>query len=434
MAYAIKISEYPNNVAKQINSLLCLQPKQAGNKFAARGKKEAPVFFLRVDENFVHLPYLFASSFFQVIPNVDFDFPRTEMEFTGELRQNQISTEKEAWGMLCNYGTSTLGLYPGFGKTILGAKLCSRTKLITAVLVHREILTSQWKKTFEEFTTAKVWIVGSEKPEGYSVIICMDARWKSVSEKERDSVGFLIIDEAHSFCTRSRVDCLLAFHPKYILAETATLERDDGMESMIYAICGKHGVFRQTNKPFCVTKVVTEIKPERKTDRMGNLEYGRMVKSVLENDDRNNGILKIVENHPENSILILTWLVDHTKLLHKELKSKNESCDYLCGAKKSYKDCRVLVGTMSKIGTGFDQATACADYAGGEFDILILACSMRKISMITQNVGRIRSQTPIIFCFVDDDPIFENHWRILKSWFLNRGGNIEEKSMKNLCL
>ncbi len=109
-------------------------------------------------------------------------------------------------------------MYPGFGKTILGASLASRVKLMTVILVHREILTVQWKKTFEDFTTAKVWIVGEKNPPSEcDVIICMDTRWHLIPKFMKDACGFLIIDEAHAFCTPTHVGCLLAFHPKYMI-------------------------------------------------------------------------------------------------------------------------------------------------------------------------------------------------------------------------
>ena len=46
-----------------------------------------------------------------------------------------------------------------------------------------------------------------------------------IPQNIRDQVGFLIIDEAHKYCTSSSIPCLLAFHPKYILVISDTLER-----------------------------------------------------------------------------------------------------------------------------------------------------------------------------------------------------------------
>ena len=121
----------------------------------------------------------------------------------------------------------------------------------------------------------------------------------------RDAVGFLIIDEAHAFCTPTHVGCLLAFHPKYILAETATLERDDKMELMIYAICGSHGVFRELDKPFSVVKVITNTKPVRKQNRVGGVDWHSLVQSTLFDERRNQIILDLVTTNHDKTILII---------------------------------------------------------------------------------------------------------------------------------
>ena len=163
MAFAIKRSTISQSAVNSIRNMLHFQPDVPNTKYN-RGNTLEPILFYNIDGDTVHLPFLFAASLFQITPNVDLPYPITELQFTGTLRENQIKVEKESWEQLEKYGTSTLGLYPGFGKTILGAKLASRAKLMTVVLVHREILTIQWKKTFEDFTTAKVWIVGEKNP------------------------------------------------------------------------------------------------------------------------------------------------------------------------------------------------------------------------------------------------------------------------------
>ena len=432
MAYAIKRSSISPAAANSIRSMLCLQPDVPNSKYNRNNNPE-PILFYNIDGDTVHLPYLFAASLFQITPNVDISYPVTQLEFTGVLRENQVSVEHESWGQLETYGTSTLGLYPGYGKTILGAKLASRAKLMTVVQVHREILCGQWKKTFEDFTNAKVWVVGEKNPPPIcDVIICMDTRWHHIPQFMRDAVGFLIIDEVHAFCTPTHVGCLLAFHPKYIVIESASLMRDDGMDSMIYAIAGNHGVYRESNMPFEVIKVVTNTKPTRTRNRMGGVDYAALVEDTLLNKRRNTIILDIVARHQDRKILILTSLRNHAILLHDCLQERKIPSDYLCGTKRGYTDSTVLVGTVSKIGTGFDPATSCPTYAGRPFDILILCCSMKKYSMLIQNVGRVfRAEFPTVYHLVDNDDIYKSHWYKARKWYLARGGTITDWDIPN---
>ena len=432
MAYAVNRSTISPTHANSIRTMLCLQPDTPNSKYNRNNVPE-PILFYNIVGDTVHLPYLFAASLFQTTPNVDIPYPITQLEFTGTLRQNQIPVEQESWDQLERFGTSTLGLFPGFGKTILGAKLASRAKLMTVVLVHREILTTQWRKTFQDCTNARVWIVGEKNPPPIcDVIICMDTRTHLIPQQMRDSIGFLIVDEAHAFCTPTHVSCLLAFHPKYIVIESASLERDDGMHSMIYALAGNHGVYRESNIPFSVMKIMTNTKPVRKHNRMGGVDWAALVQDTLMDQRRNQIILNLVRSNLDRKILILTSLRDHSTLLYDSLQQMGIPSDYLCGTKRGYTDSTVLVGTVSKIGTGFDPATSCPTYAGKPFDLLILACSIKKYSMLVQNVGRVfRAQFPTVMHLVDNDDIYKSHWYRARKWYIARGGTITDHNITN---
>lgn len=433
MAYAISCLNLTPAHLETIQNMLTLKPEISYNKYAKESPPE-PIIFYYIRESMLYLPYLFASSLFQIIPNLNNDFLNTNLTFTGTLRPTQVTVEAEAWGQLQRIGTTTLGLFPGFGKTILGASLAARAHLLTVILVHREILTIQWKKTFEDVTNAKVWIVGEpHPPETCTVIICMDTRCDAIPKEVRDQVGFLIIDEAHAFCTPSHVACLLTFQPKYIVVESATLERDDGMETMIYAMCGTHGVFREFNTPFNIVKILTNTKPIRKLNRMREIDYIALRANTLFDARRNQIILELTARNLNCKILILTALVDHAEYLHQALVQRGIKSDCLCGTKKGYQDATVLVGTVSKIGTGFDQANFCPTYDGRPFDLLILVTSLRKTSALVQNVGRLfRSKTvPTLYHLVDNDDIFKNHWNKCRKWYLKHGGVITEHDIPN---
>lgn len=422
MAYLIERNKINKEQSKDILKALSINSLE----------NDTNIKFYLIEDGILKLPYIFGISFFQNIP--DFNFKIHNYEFTGQLRENQIEVEKEAWNQLETYGTTTLGLYPGFGKTILGAKLCSNSKLLTVILVHREILLDQWKKTFKLFTNAKVVIIEFNKNqekeiEEADVIITMDKRFNKI--KNYKEVGFLIIDEAHVFCTPKHIECLLYFQPKYIVIETATLERDDNLHHMLYALVGEHGVFRETTIPFNVTKVITDIIPEREYNR-GKIVWPTFVKTTLINEKRNKYIIDMVLNNLDKNILILTSLVEHVNILINLLQEQNIKCDSLYGKKKKYIDCSILIGTTSKIGTGFDQSSSCENFSGKTFNFLMLVCSIKKYSMLIQNVGRVfrSKEVPMIMHFVDNDSIYKSHWYQARKWYLSRGGKIQNLILK----
>jgi superfamily II DNA or RNA helicase len=305
--------------------------------------------------------------------------------------------------------------------------------MLTAVIMTRSILTEQWKKTFNDFTDATVWIVGEKNPPPTcNVIICLNGRWNLIPRDLRDMVGTLIIDEAHMLCCGSCVDVLLAFQPKYIIIESATLERDDDLHLMMYTLAGIHGVYRESNTTLTVVKINTGISTEITYQGFGPYQrpnYGKLVKDTLMNEYRNHIILELVKANAHRKILILTGLIDHAKHLNNLIVKANITSDYMCADKKTYTDANVLVGTTNKIGTGFDQATFCEHY-DKRFDLLILVRSIKKYQMLVQNVGRIfRTPHPTVFHFVDDVNIFREHWKKCIKWYNIRKANILEHTV-----
>jgi superfamily II DNA or RNA helicase len=371
-------------------------------------------------------------------------YPAVDIAFTGSLYERQVGVVEDAYKLLIEQRGVTLALYPGFGKTVIAAYLASRLKLVTCVLVNRKILLAQWKKTFERDTTATVWIVGERQRAGSgrdekrsqskepNVILCMKSRYKAI--ENRAAIGLLIIDEAHTFCTRGAVDCLLSFTPKYVIAETATPERDDGMHEMMTAICGRAAIYKEAEKKFIVHKIYTGIRPER-TFKNGTLCYQDLVKNTLHRDERDDIIIELIgevmnglyddAHGVDNSVLVLTSLVDHVHRLLERCTRASIPCDYMCGNKSEYTEQPVLIGTIPKIGTGFDQATACQTYRGKPFNVLIIACSMKKLSLIIQTLGRVfRSDWPRVFYLVDDDNVYKRHWKVVEKCVLDRGATI----------
>ena len=425
MAYKIPISQINPAQRALIQKLLVFKPTPGFNDDYE--ELPEPIHFYSIEKDCLLLPFMFAASMFQIVPNVNNNFKKIDIKFTAELRPYQIPVYEESCQQMDEKSACTLSLYASFGKTILGAALSVRNGLLTCVLMTLKKLTTQWKDTFEKYTTARVWIVDDKKPPPagtYDVIICMKDRWSKIPADIRLQVGTLIIDEAHLFCTRCSVSCLLAFQPTYIIAETATLERDDDLHQMIYAVCGDHGIYKECDKKFFVTKLLTNTQVERKLNRKRKTDYTKLIHDTIMNTRRNDIIFNIVKFHPEYKILILTNLVDHVMLLYNHLKL-TEDVDYLCGSKEEYKDSRILVGTTHKIGTGFDQASNKL-YGGVRFNLLILVFSIKKYQMLVQNVGRVlRADVPHIIHFSDSDGIFKSHWAKCQKWYKKRDAVID---------
>ena len=442
MAVRVKRSDLNTDQVETIRKLLCLQPVTppvfGGNRYNSAPSKP-PILFYLFDENTensqhatVTLPFTFSRVLTGKPPNVDLQYPMVSFAFKGELFEHQKPLEEEAYSQLKEKGATTVGLYPGFGKTVVGAKLSSRLSLYTLILYHRDFLGPQWEKTYQDFTNATCWIAGTVPAPRQmpAVTFCMDTRVHLLPPEYRSRIGCLIIDEAHAFCTPSRVECLLGFTPKYVIAETATLERDDGMHAMIQAICGTHGIFRTSTKPFDVIKLETGYEPPTQQTAQGRLDWAALVRTLAFEPYRNSLILSMITNNPTRKIVILTGLIDHVNYLVKAISDMGEKVDSMAGNKKTYSDSRILVGTIQKIGTGFDEKTACPDFNGVRIDMLILVTSVKKLSTLEQSVGRVfRAEFPVVVDFVDNNSTLKSHWYQRQKWYKSRCGNVTVKKM-----
>jgi hypothetical protein len=329
-------------------------------------------------------------------------------------------------------GRFLLSDYTVSHNTIMGTMLSYLTEYVTLVLCHRETIMKQWNKTFSKCFPGYeswVWMVGVNKapPEGSGVpafIICMDERISQIPKHILSAVGTLIIDEAHLFCTPTRVKCLLSCNPRYVIAETATLPRDDKMHSMIQSIVGVHGVFMKSETPYDFLVVNTSVKVPLEKTRFGT-NYGAMCKSLSLHEFRNSIVLDIVITNSHKKYIILVKLSNHVKILHEMFKAYGISTGTLFGKKSVYNDSTVLIGTMSKMGVGFDEENACEDFGGKKSDVVILMNSVTMWQAFEQFRGRVmRADNSTVVWLNDDNSTTKRHLSNIKDWVIKTKGNI----------
>lgn len=431
MAARIAIRSLEPEALSQLVKELTITPKRP---FVPRGAfgdlpPAPPVFFYRRSREYIDVPYMAASRLLDHFPNDDSPLQPCDFTFTGQLRPHQEEVMDEACQHLEDHGTTTLALYTGFGKTVCGSYLACRTKLLTCVVFQRTFLIDQWRATFETQTTARVWVVGHPKtppPGGFDVIACMNTRIHSIPAEVRDKIGTLLLDEAHLLCTPSNVDPLLSLHPRFVVVLSATPEREDGMDLMMKKIAGAHLIRRQFDKPFTVRKIETGIAIPTFQTPNGKMDYNRLLNDTAAHPRRNALIVDRILMHREKKVLVLTSRIAHVKELQRLVAEAGISVGTFCAGAKNYVDADVLVGTTSKMGVGFDQETACPEYDGRRFDLLILASSIKKTATLAQNVGRgLRSEYPTIEHLVDSVPAYKRHWPPCHKWYKARGATVE---------
>ena len=375
------------------------------------------------------LPYALSRIILKKNLNFERSFPKIDLKFTGQLREDQPGFCKTMISHLESSGTTTMAVCTGEGKTAMGAYLSCWGELITCVLISIKPLIKQWVSTFETFTTARladssIWVVSDEQPEDINkvkVLICMEERMSKINPLLVNRIGTVIIDEAHRFCVPSMIGCWLFFQPRYLIVETATVERvDDQMERVIYAAAGLWNVFKKSTKVFPVIKIETKIKGVRSSGKRG-INYTKLIQSILyeENNIIDKLILEILRQNPGKKTLILTKETKHINNMVEYLGNLGIKSSPFYGDMETYEGSKILIGTAGKIGTGFDEATFDENFDGTKLEVMVFCNTVRKFDTLQQNVGRIRHDAPIIYIMVHDDPIFKDHWRLMSWWFEN---------------
>lgn len=434
-----------------IEEHLFITPKEKNSSFSknARNTKKAdPVKFFTINkkEGTINLPLYFARKILGL--KNEKKYPSITKEKTElVLRENQEEFFKECVEIFVKNRFVTVKAYPGFGKTALCSLLGMIPGKVMLIYYHRINLEPQWLKSLLKVYPSlknKIWVNGTPLPEDItqiSVILSMIQRFDKIPPELGERIGTLILDESHALSTEGSVEALLHFQVQNIIVATATLERKDGMERMMHSLAGTESVFILNHSPFKLIKFSTGLVFQPGTNSVG-IDYLGLCRLQSESEKRNALVAKIIKCNPEKKYIVLCKFKEHVETLHSLLLSEKIECDTLFGKKKDYSDSHVLIGSISKIGTGFDEENFCKDFQGKKSDVLILltsiACKFNKkkfeetknvseFSLYEQVRGRImRSDDPLIVYFVDHAPIIEAHFSGAGRLARYTGGIVEE--------
>lgn len=371
-------------------------------------KEGKTIRYYRKTGDKIYLPFLLGRKLSNE-PN-DIISPNVNIQFTGDLRYEQLVVANEAINQLNSARACLLRLYPGFGKTVIALYLACNLKLRTLVLVNRNIILTQWENSIKKFTNST-----------NEIIVRMGNNISQIDDRYT-----LIIDEVHAFCSPVLSSNILKLTPKYLILLSATPERDDGLDIFIDAMVGDNRVIREYMKKHTVYLVNTNRTYNIKYTPDNRIDWHDLQAQLISDQQRNQLIVDITLSATDKTC-ILTWRKDHAKILYDLISNKISDVDYLMGNKNKYKDSRVLIGTISKIGTGFDESSSCCDYNGIRIKRLILVGTTKSNKVIEQTLGRVfRADTPTIMVLVDNVPIIKYHWSKIKSWCIKHGGKILE--------
>ena len=322
----------------------------------------------------------------------------SQISFDGELRKEQV----KAVDVMMKYNVGVLHAPTAFGKTVTAIGLINRRKVSTLILVHSKQLLEQWKERLSMFLNGvDIGIIGGGRRKPCRQIDV--ATYQSLINRKNNTVdnivleyGQIIIDECHHLSSPSYERLLSEVHSKYVVGVTATPQRQDGLQPLIFMHAGpiRYAVAQSESQTFeqVIKPTFNEYSPpEELVSEVARPHISKIYHWLVKNKERNDKIIQdIVQVVSEKrNPLVLTERREHALILSELLTDKNISFCILLGGmnskdrkqtKEKLNEAQVIIATGKYIGEGFDLP---------RLDTLFLALPISWKGALAQYAGRI---------------------------------------------
>lgn len=394
------------------------------SKVSGYGQKSTQTYIqaYRVQSSLVFLPFAYAVQQ-GFVPMVHRPLAQP-FRFTGTLRDEQKIVRNEVLEYLNQQRSVIISTHVGFGKSILAVYFAYKIQLKTLIIVNRLVLMQQWVEVLRQFIhEPKIHIL---KTTG---IIDWDCDFFIVNAINLPKLGYMpeiglvLVDEVHLIVSKVLSTCFQYLTPQYLIGLSATPYRNDGMDILLDLYFGKARVDRQLQRVHHVYRVQTKFTPTVEKQSNGKVDWNHILNQQATDEPRNDLVVEIILSNALN-FLVLCKRVDQIKLLERKLKEKGIEAECLYGDKQpsgalaASTSKIVLIGTIQKVGTGFD-----APY----LNALIVASDLE--AYFIQYLGRVfrkKETIPVIFDLVDENAILKKHYKTREKTYLKHGGIVKK--------
>lgn len=339
----------------------------------------------------------------------------SQCKFVGKLRSETHQIEAHDLGVKQGHGV--LSLPCGFGKTTVALAIACTLGNRTMIVVHKEFLANQWRERIKQFVPeATIGLVQQnviDTDKDFVIAMLQSLSMKEYDTNTFDSIGCVIVDEAHHICAKVFSQSLFKMCPRNIFGLSATPVRKDGLTRVLHWFMGPT-FFAVERKPEDAVVVHVEdfdhpmFREPPPTNRTGKLSLVQMITDIVECPERTEYIVNLIKKISRGSrkILVLSERRQHCEEIHSHFPSSGL---YMGGMTEKQLDessqCNIIIGTYTLAHEGLDIPT---------LDTLVMATPK---SDIKQAIGRIMrggaKNSPVIYDIRDN-------WSIMHSMFYKR--------------
>lgn len=254
--------------------------------------------------------------------------PSVSFKWTGKFTNNQPLIVKhimENYFTKKNVADGTAGLIlnlkAGQGKTFLATGLMEKIQKKTLVVCHNKTILHQWTKVLKQsYPKNKIAHFYSEKKEDGDVVVGIINTLSKQSPGYFKDFGYIILDEVHEYCSKTRKKIYLLGQSSYMLGLSATPnERTDGLDQVNIWQCGSilnaaelEG-YTEEDIPFTgKVKTVKYVGPEEHTKIITNatldiVSFSKMLTQICEDPYRIHLIVKTIYELRQKNMQVLVF-------------------------------------------------------------------------------------------------------------------------------
>jgi len=377
-----------------------------------------------------------------------------------ELRPIQTQAVEAALDVIERWGGTTIVADCGSGKSGIGAALICSIQKKTLWITPRTVLMHQAKSDLQTWIPRiKIgWLQGKWNatkrrrdttiqhhdscPDDVDNCDIIIASIESLSQCEYPdellhSFGCVIVDEMHVLAAKTLVHVLPKLPSKITIGLTATPDRKDGLEKVLYWLVGPTSfVFKRLPsitglrntvhiQHIKLQSTISPVMNEQGIDFTTTTQL--LAKDTARNTILHQCILSLLQQRKK--VLVVTTFVDHGNYLYSLpidvekyfLYSKSDPADVV---KSKSSSCRLLIATYGFISVGYDDE---------DIDAMILALPR---SSIQQTIGRIERTkegklVPIVIDIIDSLSIYQGMANARRKFYCSRGFSITSNNASN---
>jgi superfamily II DNA or RNA helicase len=276
---------------------------------------------------------------------------------------------------------------PGFGKTLLGAKMIYQRSVNTLVIVHKNMLLDQWIDrfmTYFQIDKKSIGYLGKGKNKLNNKLDIATIQSLKNNPDIIKNYSFVIVDECHHIPAVTFEKIIKIYEGKYILGLSATPNRKDGMQPLIFQQLGNIAYEAKKKITFNNKLKIVTTNFQSQADNFTDL-----LSELINDEQRNDIIIQQIQLYKNRKILLLTDRIEHIENLSLLLEAKDIDFITIHGSlTKSIQSKNMLqistanlvLATTSFFGEGIDFP---------HLDTIILATPISYYGRLVQYLGRI---------------------------------------------